>query len=565
MAQFTTLMNTYLAGTICCLARFRYQLSMFMLPLGVQNVFAQGVRSSQASDLLIPILLVFMLIIIILMVMVVSQKMIVLSAETVKIAPHQAKWISLLPSMEEWLGSKTNNPYIGDNKVIKLKKGFNINIRGRAVKKVDTNVRPATYAINPKDFHGLAPIPKLLVAEKQEVRAGDPLFYDKSRPEVMFVAPVSGEIVEIRRGEKRSLEHIVILADGKNLYKEFPPVDPKSLSSDDIKRQMLESGCFALIRQRPFNVVADPHVTPKAIFISGFDTSPLAPNYNFTLKGLVKEFQAGIDALSKLTKGKVHLSLPARQTPCDTFAEVKNLAKHWFDGPHPAGLVGIQIHHIDPINKGDIVWTVNPQHVVFIGRLFLEGRYNTEQVIAVAGPEVKEPRYFKTYQGAHIEPFVKDNLLNTHVRYISGNVLTGKQIDIKGFLGFFDQLLTVIQEGDQYEMLGWLIPSYPRPSLSPTLPWSTLNPNEEFSVTTNTHGEHRALVVTGQYEDVLPMDIYPQHLIKAIIANDFDKMEGLGIYEVVEEDLALCEFVCTSKTDVQRILREGIDYVRSQS
>jgi Na+-transporting NADH:ubiquinone oxidoreductase subunit A len=530
-------------------------------------LFAQtAVNSTSGLGNIIPVTLIFIILLVILMVFIISQKILGITSDQVTIAEgDKASLISLIPTAEELFGKNSKYPHAGDARVIRLKKGFNINILGKAEKKIETGARPSTYAINPKDFHGLAPIPKLLVKEKQEVKAGEPLFYDKSVPEVMFASPVSGEVIEIRRGEKRSLEHIVILADNKNNYKEFKKADPKTLSAHEVKHQMLESGCFALIRQRPFNVVANPSVQPKAIFISGFDTSPLAPDYNFTLKGLVSEFQAGIDALAKLTTGKVHLSLDARRKPCDTFAMAQNVEKHWFDGPHPAGMVGVQIHHIDPINKGDVVWTVNPQHVVFIGRLFLEGRYNTEQIIAVAGPEVKYPHYFKTYQGANIEPFVKNNLVNTHVRYISGNVLTGKQIDEKGFLGFFDQLVSVIEEGDKYEIFGWLVPSYPRPSLSPTIPWSTLCPDEAFKVNTNTHGEHRALVVTGQYEDVLPMDLYPQHLIKAIIANDFDKMEGLGIYEVVEEDLAICEFVCTSKTEVQKILREGLDYVRSQS
>jgi len=531
--------------------------------LTAQNATAPAAAPGLGSVIIVA--LVFIVLVVILMVFTISQKILSLSVDKVNLPEQNASLISVFPTASELFGKGNKNPHIGDAEVIKLKKGFNINIQGRAVKTVETGVKPATYAINPKDFFGLSPIPKLLVAEKQEVKAGEPLFFDRSNPEVMFASPVSGEVVEIRRGEKRSLEHIVILADGKNSYKEFPKADPKTLSADAVKKQMAESGCFALLRERPYNLVANPAHQPKAIFISGFDTSPLAPNYNFTLQGLAKEFQAGIDALGKLTSGKVHLSLNAKQVPCDTYVNAKNVEKHWFEGAHPAGVVGVQIHHIDPINKGDVVWTVSPQHVVVIGRLFTEGRFNTEQLVAVAGPEVKAPKYFKTFQGANIEALLKDNLVNDHVRYISGNVLTGKQIDVKGFLGFFDQLVSVIEEGDQYEMFGWMIPSYARPSLSPTIPWSSINPDEEFKVNTNTNGEHRALVVTGQYEEVLPMDLYPQHLIKAIIGNDFDNMEGLGIYEVVEEDLAICEFVCTSKTDVQKILREGLEYVRSQS
>jgi Na+-transporting NADH:ubiquinone oxidoreductase subunit A len=532
--------------------------------LNAQNATSPA-SSSGGMGSVVLVALTFIILVVILMVFTISQKILSLSADTVKLSDESKSLISVFPTAREIFGTGNKYPYIGSAEVIKLKKGFNINIQGRALKETEAGVKPATFAVNPKDFIGLAPIPKLLVAEKQEVKAGDPLFYDRTREGVMFSSPVSGEVVEIRRGDKRSLEHIVILADGKNSYKEFPKGDPNTMSADVVKNQMLESGCFALLRERPYNLVANPEVKPKAIFISGFDSSPLAPNYNFTLQGLSKEFQAGIDALRKLTEGKVHLSLNAKQIPCDTYANAKNVEKHWFEGAHPVGVVGVQIHHIEPINKGDVVWTINPQHVVVIGRLFTEGRFNTEQLVAVAGPEVKAPKYFKTYQGANVESFLKENLTNDHVRIISGNVLTGKQIDKKGFLGFFDQLVSVIEEGDRYEMFGWLVPSYARPSLSPTIPWSTINPDEEFKVNTNTNGEHRALVVTGQYEEVLPMDIYPQHLIKAIIGNDFDGMEGLGIYEVVEEDLAICEFVCTSKTDVQKILREGLDYVRSQS
>jgi Na+-transporting NADH:ubiquinone oxidoreductase subunit A len=466
-----------------------------------------------------------------------------------------------LPTFNEILG-RNEKPLDGD--LIKLKKGFNINIQGRAVKEV-ASVKATTYAVNPKDFHGLAPIPKLLVAEKQEVKAGEPLFYDRSLEGVNFCSPVSGEIIEIRRGAKRSLEEIVILADAEIKFKEFKKADPNSLSSEEVKELLKESGAWTFLRERPYNLVANPAHAPKAIFISGFDSSPLAPNYNFTLQGLAKEFQAGIDALRKLTTGKVHLSLDASLKQNDTFSSAKNVNKHYFEGKHPAGIVGIQIHNIDPINKGEIVWTVNPAHVVVIGRLFIEGRFNTEQLVAVAGPEVVKPQYYKTYQGANIENFLKDNLLNSHVRYVGGNVLTGKQVNANGFLGFFDQLLSVIEEGDQYELFGWLLPSYARPSLSPTIPWSSINPDEVFKVNTNANGEHRAYVVTGEYEAVLPMDLYPQHLIKAIISNDFENMEGLGIYEVVEEDLAICEFVCTSKTNVQELLRQGLDYVREQN
>ena len=533
---------------------------LFSNLLSAQDVVSDGITNNLNGIVLFALSLIILLVV--LMVYIISDKLIALTADKVNLAENKREITSIMPTIKELLGEK-DAPRDGD--LIKLKKGFNINIQGRAVKEVNTTVKPATFAINPKDFNGLAPIPKLLVAEKQEVKAGEPLFYDRSLEGVNFCSPVSGEIIEIRRGTKRSLEEIVILADAENKYKEFTKADPNTLSSEEVKTQLKESGAWSFLRERPYNLVANPANTPKAIFISGFDSSPLAPNYNFTLQGLSKEFQAGIDALRKLTTGKVHLSLDATLKQNDTFTSAKNVTKHYFEGKHPAGVVGVQIHHIDPINKGDIVWTVNPAHVVVIGRLFTEGRFNTEQLFAVAGSEVKAPKYFKTYQGANVENFLKDNLLNDNTRTISGNVLTGKQIKGNGFLGFFDQLVTVIEEGDQYEMFGWLLPSYARPSLSPTIPWSSINPEETFKVNTNLNGEHRAYVVSGEYETVLPMDLYPQHLIKAIISNDFEKMEGLGIYEVVEEDLAICEFVCTSKTNVQELLREGLDYVREQN
>ena len=547
-------------------ANFTTKFSALVVAVLVSNLsIAQDTASDNISNNLnsiVLIALVLVILLVVLMVYITSDKLISLTADKIQVSEDKKEFMSIIPSFNEFIGS---NGKPKDGNYIKLKKGFNINIQGRAVKEVSSNVKATTYAINPKDFNGLAPIPKLLVTEKQEVKAGDPLFYDRGLEGVNFCAPVSGEIVEIRRGAKRSLEEIVILADAEIKFKEFPKADPNSLSSEEVKNLLKESGAWAFLRERPYNLVANPANRPKAIFISGFDTSPLAPNYNFTLQGLVNEFQAGVDALRKLTTGKVYLSLDATINQCDTYASVKNVEKHYFEGKHPAGIVGIQIHHIDPINKGDIVWTVNPAHVVVIGRLFTEGRFNTEQLVAIAGPEIAKPQYHKMYQGANIENFIKDNLLSNHVRFISGNVLTGKQIAANGFLGFFDQLVSVIEEGDQYEMFGWLVPSYARPSLSPTIPWSSINPDEVFKVNTNLNGEHRAYVVTGEYESVLPMDLYPQHLIKAILSNDFEKMEGLGIYEVVEEDLAICEFVCTSKTNVQEILRQGLDYVREQN
>ncbi|MEZ5007516.1 MAG: Na(+)-translocating NADH-quinone reductase subunit A [Chitinophagales bacterium] len=453
--------------------------------------------------------------------------------------------------------SLSNAPYF------KLRKGYDIKIEGSPVKETFT-YQATTCAVNPKDIHGISPIPKVIVEVGDEVKAGDVIFFDKKNPSVKYVAPVSGEIVAINRGEKRSIAEIVILADKEINYKQFETGNLTSLTREEIIAQMLEAGLWPLLKQRPFNEIALADEMPKGIFISAFNSHPMAANLNYTLQGTDADFQAGINALSKLTKGAVHLSLDATETPASAFVNAKNVSHYWFNGKHPAGNVGIQIHHIDPILKGDIVWTIGAEDVVTLGKYFNKGIYDPVRTVALGGPQVKKPGYYKTRQGANVSGLLENNLKNNHVRVISGNVLTGQQIDAeKGHLGFYSNQLSVIEEGDDYEMFGWLIPSYMRPSISKSLP-AALFPNYKHNVNTNTHGEHRAFVVTGQYESVLPMNLYPQHLLKAIIVNDLDKMEGLGIYEVVEEDLALCEFVCTSKQHVQEILREGLEYVKEQ-
>lgn len=444
----------------------------------------------------------------------------------------------------------------------KLKKGFDILIEGEA-EKVVKDFHADTYAVTPLDFKYLPPIPKILVKQGDEVKAGDPLFCDKENESIVFTAPVSGEIAEITRGDKRSIRDITILADREIQYRDFGAASASGLSQEDVKAKLLASGAWVLIRQRPFQVIADPNVKPKAVFVSTFDTAPLAADLNFTLSGQKAYLQEGVNALAKLTGAPVHFGLNANETPDEAFLGLNGVKYSWYEGKHPAGIVGIQIHHTDPIQKGEVVWTVQAEDLITIGKLFKEGKYDPVRTVAVAGPEVKNPSYVRTRIGANISKIVENNLNNDHVRYISGNVLTGKQIAANGHLGFFHNQLSVIEEGDKYEMFGWLIPSYMRPSLSRTFP-AFLFPDYKFNVNTNTHGEKRAFVMTGQYEEVLPMDLYPVHLLKSIIANDFDKMEGLGIYEVVEEDLSVCEFVCTSKTEVQSILRMGMDNLIEQ-
>lgn len=451
------------------------------------------------------------------------------------------------------------------SKFIKLKKGFDINLAGKAEHKIAEVEQPETFAIKPTSFHGILR-PKLKVSEGDKVKAGTPILFDKKSDKIQHVAPVSGEIIEIRRGAKRKLLEIVIKADKDIQYETFEKYsvsDIASLTREQIIDQMLISGVWPNLIQRPYGILADPEETPKAIFISAFDTHPLAPDYGLLFKGEETYFQAGIDALKLLTPGVVHLNTNADAEVSPIFTDVKNAVTNKFSGPHPAGNVGVQIHHLDPINKGDIVWTINPYGVIQIGKLFLEGKYDASRVIAVAGSEVKNPQYYKTYTGASIKNFIKNNLTEDHVRFVSGNALTGEKIQADGHLGFFDSLLTVLPEGDKYELFGWIKPTTQKLSFQRAFGLlSFLYPNKEYALDTNVKGEPRAFVQTGIFEKVTPMDILPTFLLKAILAEDFDDMEALGIYEVIEEDLALCEFVDVSKHDVQEIIREGIDLIQ---
>lgn len=448
------------------------------------------------------------------------------------------------------------------SKTIKLKKGFDIKLVGKAEKKLAALSPAKTFALKPTDFLGMQR-PKVTVNEGDTVKAGTPILFDKAHEKIQYVAPVSGEIIEIKRGDKRKLLEIKILADTEIVHEEFDKFSEsalKTLSKEKAIDHLCKGGVWPQIIQRPFGVVANPSDSPKSIFISGFDSHPLAPDYGFTLQGEAKNFQAGIDVLKKLTPGKVHLNLNGDGEVATVFANVTGAEVNKVSGPHPAGNVGVHIHHIDPINKGDIVWTVSPYGVIQIGKLFLEGRYDGSKIIAIAGSEAKTNGYVKTYGGCSVETFVAGNTIGSHVRVISGNVLTGEKIDKDGYLGFYANQVTLIPEGEYEEFLGWLKPSANKLSFHKAIGMlSFLNRDKEFVVDTNTHGEERPFVVTGAFEKVLPMDILPTYLFKAIVAEDFDEMEELGLYELVEEDVALCEFIDPSKNEIQKLVRNGIE------
>jgi Na+-transporting NADH:ubiquinone oxidoreductase subunit A len=442
------------------------------------------------------------------------------------------------------------------SKVIKIKKGLDIKLKGTA-EKIISNVPPSsTFAVKPIDFPGV--VPKLVARPGDKVKAGSILFFDKVYPEVKFTSPVSGEVKAVNRGERRRILEVVVEADGKDAYEEFGAADPGKLDREQIISKIQDAGLWPSIRQRPYAVIARSHAEPKAIFISGFDSAPLAPDMDFMVKGNNSAFQTGIDVLNKLTRGEVHLSLQADYPADDVFTKASGVNLHYFRGPHPAGNPGVQIHHIDPVNKDEVVWYVQPQEVIMIGRLFEQGIYDAAKVIAVTGSEVKKPRYFKVLSGTSIEPYVLDNVIPGELRYISGNPLTGSKITKIGYLGYYDSQLTVLPEGNYYEIFGWIAPGFKKLSVSRSFP-SWLMPGREYKVDTNLKGGVRPFVQTGEYERVLPMNIYPMHLLKAILVDDIEKMEQLGIYEVAEEDFALCEFVCPSKIEIQSIIRKGLD------
>ena len=443
------------------------------------------------------------------------------------------------------------------SKNIKLCKGLDIKLAGKAEARVEDAPLAKSYAVSPLDYENVTP--KLLVKVGDKVEAGSPLFFDKNNPRILFTSPVSGTVSAINRGEKRKLLNIAVEPDATQVYKELKVVDAKA-SRSEIVEMLLESGLWTRIVERPFGVIANPDAQPKAIFVSAFDSAPLAPDYNFVLKSEKAALEAGLALLSRLTDGKVHLS--ARKGDEGYMAEVKGVEYHTFSGKHPVGNVGVQIHHIDRIAKGDIVWTVNVQDVVLMGRLVMGGKLDMTKVIAVAGSEAQKPCYKRIIAGAAVESIV--GKVSENVRIISGDVLTGVATAKDGYISANANMLSLIPEGNVYELLGWAMPRFHRFSVSRAY-FSWLCPKKEYKLDTNLNGGERPFVVTGLYENYLPMDVYVAYLLKACLVKDLDKMENLGIYEVLPEDLALCEFVDPSKIEMQQILRDGINLMIKES
>ncbi|WP_416444268.1 Na(+)-translocating NADH-quinone reductase subunit A [Leeuwenhoekiella sp. A16] len=447
------------------------------------------------------------------------------------------------------------------SKDIKIKKGLDIKLVGEAEKVISAAPISRTYTIKPSDFHLITP--KMIIKEGAKIKAGEPIFHSKSNVNLKFVSPVSGTLVEIKRGPKRVITHLVIEGDGTEMYFENPLINAASADAVAIKEYLMLTGLWPFIKQRPYDIIADTDAEPKSIFISGFNSAPLAPDYDFVLQGKEAELQAAITALSKLTTGSVHVSV--NNASGSPFGGLKDLTLHTVSGPHPAGNVGPQINKIDPVNKGETVWTINAEDLVIIGELLLTGKYNAERVISVSGSAIKSPKYYRTKIGSEVSTFVYDaGLKDEHVRMISGNVLTGTEVAPDGSLGYYHNEFVVIPEGDDYEFFGWNKPVFNKVSVTRALTFSWLFPKKKYNLDTNTNGEHRAFVFTGSYEEVFPFDIYPLQLLKACLVEDLDAMEQMGLYEVAPEDFALTEFICISKQPHQAIIRKGLDIMHKE-
>ena len=428
-----------------------------------------------------------------------------------------------------------------------LKKGLNVPVKGEAAPVVIKTVSPDVVAVKPTDFSGL--VPRLLVKEGDAVQAGSPLMSDKMHPEILFTSPVSGTVQEIVRGAKRKLLAVLVKADAKQEYVDFGKEAPKS--AEATKELLLKTGLWGSLIQRPYGVMASLEAAPKAIFISAFSTAPLAANVDYVLDGALEDFQAGVSALAKVAP--VHVSLHKGES---AFTKVKDAQLHVVSGPHPAGNVGVQISHLSPIKKGEIVWTMNPILVAALGHVINTGKLDLTRKVAVTGPAAEKIGYVVCLPGTPVKEITS---VGADVRVVGGDVLSGENLGADGYLGFFQNQLTLLKEGYEREWFGWAKPFRPKVHSSSWCYFSWLTPKKEYEMNTNLHGGPRAFVETKCFEDVTPMDIFPIYLIKACLAGDIEKMEKFGIYEVLPEDLALCDYVDPSKNEIQAIIQKGID------
>ena len=440
------------------------------------------------------------------------------------------------------------------SKDVSIKDGANLNLKGLASMELEVANMSLNYALNPDDFFGL--IPRMLVKEGDKVSLGQPIFHDKKNESIKIVSPVSGKIQEIVRGAKRKILNVIIKKEGESAVN-FKIPSLSSISNKKILELLIESGSLAFIRQRPYNIIARPDRPPKSIFVSVHSTAPYAANYDFILKKRMDEFQVGIDVMSKLIGKPINLSISHN---CESdFSTLNNVDVYKIKGAHPSGNESFQINRIDPLNSGEIIWVIKPEDIANIGSFFMTGIFNPKRTVAVSGDSLKSPKYYDAIIGSPISSLVDSKEIpnSEEYRFINGDPLSGSKVEYSGFLGFYNNTLSVIKEGNQFRMLGWLpfmynsIPSFSKTSLSWLL-------GGEKKVNTNLNGEERAIVVTGEMEKYFPMDIFPMQLIKACMRGDIEKMESLGIYEVVPEDFGLVDFSCTSKIEAQEIVKSGI-------
>ena len=445
--------------------------------------------------------------------------------------------------------------------VIKLSKGLDMNLKGKAVKEKVTFVRGSELALTPDAFVGMTP--KVVVKEGDMVKAGDALFVNKQYPDVKFSSPVSGQVSAVIRGERRKVLCVKVKADQEQQYVDFGKKDVSQLDGAAVKQALLEAGLFGYIDQLPYAVSTNPETQPKAIFVSALRDKPLAADFEFELQGNEEDFQTGLTALSKMAK--TYLGIGSEQT-ATALTQAKDVEVNIFDGPCPAGNVGVQVNHLDPVNKGETVWTVDPTAVIFFGRLFNTGKVDLRRVIAVVGSEVERPAYVEALVGDRIGDLVAGNLKEgKNLRIINGNVLTGKPCTTDDYVGGHTSEITVIPEGDDAdELLGWILPRFKQFSVNRSY-FSWLCGKKSYALDARIKGGERHMIMSGEYDKVLPMDIYGEYLIKAIISGDIDRQEALGIYEVSPEDFALAEFVDSSKLELQRIVREGLDILRKEN
>ena len=444
---------------------------------------------------------------------------------------------------------------------IKIKNGLAINIKGASDNIVKKATFPKSISLNPNDFHLVTP--KMAVKVGDHLEAGDVVFYSKDNQDVKFCSPVSGNVKDIVRGQKRKITEIIIDSDSSQKSKKFKTSKFENFKREEIIKSLLESGCWPFINQRPYSIIANPSDTPKSIFISAFNTAPIAADIQIVLDDQKNEFSTGIQVLRKLTDGNLNICVEKNN---QTFInDIKDVIIHNVSGPHPAGNVGVQIHHIDPISSGDKVWTIDPEDVAIIGRFFLTGNYNPLRTIAVSGPPVKHPQYYKTIAGSKLSEIINDaGVSDGLLRYINGDVLSGRSVEKDNYLGFYNNTFSVLREGNHYNMFGWIpfinnkVPSIYKTSFS----W--LFPNKKYDLDTNMNGEERAFVVTGEMERVFPMDILPMQLLKECLIGDIEKMENLGIYEVAPEDFSLIDYSSSSKIEAQYIIRKGLDLMISE-